>query len=175
MADSLILTGVKGISKHTGDELLLTRPKRGGDTHKLKEWWHGTNGTQYVDCSVFNVTALGDTFKLAIASTGGTSVRVEHDGELNFNFYSSRNVSRICLFSKDFEIIEHYVLPSISGGKVMTVKPANALAKPIPPKPVVKTVEEPVAIDEEVKTEATTAIPVVKLSKKSAKKKKADS
>ena len=32
MADSLVLTGVKDVKKHTGTEMLLTRPKRGGDT-----------------------------------------------------------------------------------------------------------------------------------------------
>ena len=39
MADSLVLTGVKDVKKHTGTEMLLTRPKRGGDTHSVKEWW----------------------------------------------------------------------------------------------------------------------------------------
>ena len=42
MADSLVLTGVKDVKKHTGTEMLLTRPKRGGDTHSLKEWWKGS-------------------------------------------------------------------------------------------------------------------------------------
>ena len=41
MADSLVLTGVKDVKKHTGDEMLLTRPKRGGDSHPIKEWWKG--------------------------------------------------------------------------------------------------------------------------------------
>ena len=36
MADSLVLTGVKDVKKHTGTEMLLTRPKRGGDTHSIK-------------------------------------------------------------------------------------------------------------------------------------------
>ena len=72
MADSLILTGVKNVSKHTGKELLLTRPKRGGDTHKVKEWWHATNGAQYVDCTIFDVTANGEILKLAVASSNGT-------------------------------------------------------------------------------------------------------
>ena len=30
------------------------------------------------------------------------------------------------------ELIEHYVFPSISGGKVMTVTPAGGAAKPVP-------------------------------------------
>tara|TARA_B100001059_G_scaffold200829_1_gene207843 strand:- start:171 stop:668 length:498 start_codon:yes stop_codon:yes gene_type:complete len=131
MADSLILNGVKEVKKHTGKELLLTRPKRGGDTHKIKEWWHGTNGVQYVDCTIFDVTAKGERMKLAVASTNGTFVRIDHDGELNFAFYASRNVTRAALFTQDLQLVEHYVLPSMSGGKVMTVKPHGAVTKPI--------------------------------------------
>ena len=131
MADSLILTGVKDVQKHTGKELLLTRPKRGGDTHKIKEWWHGTNGVQYVDCTIFDVTAKGEKMKLAVASTNGTFIRIDHDGELNFSFYSSRNVTRAALFTQELQLVEHYVLPTISGGKVMTVKPHGAAAKPV--------------------------------------------
>ena len=41
MADSLVLTGVKHVKKHTGDEMTLTRPKGGGDSHTIKEWWRG--------------------------------------------------------------------------------------------------------------------------------------
>ena len=131
MADSLILNGVKDVTKHTGKELLLTRPKRGGDTHKIKEWWHGTNGVQYVDCTIFDVTAKGEKMKLAVASTNGTFVRIDHDGELNFAFYASRNVTRAALFTQDLQLVEHYVLPTMSGGKVMTVKPHDAVTKPI--------------------------------------------
>jgi len=130
MADSLILNGVKDVTKHTGKELLLTRPKRGGDTHKIKEWWHGTNGVQYVDCTIFDVTAKGEKMKLAVASTNGTFVRIDHDGELNFAFYASRNVTRAALFTQDLQLVEHYVLPTMSGGKVMTVKPHDAATKP---------------------------------------------
>jgi hypothetical protein len=130
MADSLILNGVKDVQKHTGKELLLTRPKRGGDTHKIKEWWHGTNGVQYVDCTIFDVTTKSEKMKLAVASTNGSFVRIDHDGELNFSFYSSRNVTRAALFTQDLQLVEHYVLPSMSGGKVMTVKPHDAVTKP---------------------------------------------
>jgi len=148
MADSLILSGVKGVSKHTGKDLLLTRPKRGGDTHKIKEWWHGTNGVQYVDCTIFDVTAKGQNAKLAVASTNATSLRIDHDGELNFNFYGARSVSRAALFNQELKLIEHYVLPAMSKGKVMTVKPqgtedkpsfeVKAPVKPLTPKPVKK-------------------------------------
>lgn len=148
MADSLILSGVKGVSKHTGKELLLTRPKRGGDTHKIKEWWHGTNGAQYVDCTIFDVTADGKKAKLAVASTNGSFLRIDHDGKLNFNFFGARSVSRAALFNQELKLIEHYVLPAMSKGKVMTVKPhgseekpsfaVKAPEKPLAPKPVKK-------------------------------------
>lgn len=148
MADSLILSGVKGVSKHTGKDLLLTRPKRGGDTHKIKEWWHATNGVQYVDCTIFDVTANGQKAKLAVASTDTTSLRIDHDGELNFDFYGARSVSRVALFNQELKLIEHYVLPAMSKGKVMTVKPlgteekpsfeVKAPVRPLAPKPVKK-------------------------------------
>ena len=148
MADSLILSGVRGVSKHTGKDLLLTRPKRGGDTHKIKEWWHGTNGVQYVDCTIFDVTANGQKAKLAVASTNATSLRIDHDGKLNFDFYGARSVSRVALFNQELKLIEHYVLPAMSKGKVMTVKPhgtedkpsfeVKAPVKPLEPKPVKK-------------------------------------
>ena len=130
MADSLILTGVKDVKKHTGTEMLLTRPKRGGDTHAIKEWWNDRNGKQYVNCTVFNVTVGGDTVKLAIASNMSTNLRIDHDGSFGFNFYGINEVARAALFTTDYQIIEHYVFPRISGGKTMTVTPAGAASKP---------------------------------------------
>jgi hypothetical protein len=130
MADSLVLTGVKDVKKHTGTEMLLTRPKRGGDTHSLKEWWKAGAGKCYVSCTVFNVTVGGNTCKLAIDSNVGTNLRIDHDGAFNFMFYGFNEVSRGALFTDAFELIEHYVFPAISGGKVMTVIPAGAAAKP---------------------------------------------
>ena len=74
MADSLVLTGVKDVKKHTGTEMLLTRPKRGGDTHSLKEWWKSGVSTCYVNCTVFDVTTAAGTVKLALDSSAGTNV-----------------------------------------------------------------------------------------------------
>lgn len=173
MADSLVLTGVKNISKHTGKELLLTRPKRGGDTHKIKEWWHGNTGSQYVDCSIFNVTANGETYKLAVATGDRTYIRIDHDGNLNFAFYGSRGVSRAALFTGDLVLIEHYVLPAMSGGKVMTVKPQGASEKPKAPE--VK--KQAPVVSKKTKTPTTTKkspVPPVKLKKKSVKKTKTE-
>ncbi len=130
MADSLVLTGVKDIKKHTGTEMLLTRPKRGGDTHSLKEWWKVGPNKCYVMCTVFDVTAGGTTVKLALDTSNSTNVRIDHDGSFNFSFYGINEVSRAALFTDAFELIEHYVFPRISGGKIMTVTPPGAASKP---------------------------------------------
>jgi len=130
MADSLVLTGVKDVKKHTGTEMLLTRPKRGGDTHALKEWWKAGSSKCYVQCTVFDVTVGGDTCKLAIDSNMSTNLRIDHDGAFGFEFFGINEVRRAALFDASYGLIEHYVFPVISGGKVMTVTPAGAVAKP---------------------------------------------
>ena len=130
MADSLVLTGVKDVRKHTGTEMLLTRPKRGGDTHSLKEWWKGGAGKCYVQCTVFSVTVGGNSVKLAIDSNMSTNLRIDHDGAFNFTFYGSNEVKRAALFTDAYELIEHYVFPAASGGKIMTVTPAGGASRP---------------------------------------------
>jgi len=130
MADSLVLTGVKDVKKHTGTEMMLTRPKRGGDTHSLKEWWKTGAHKCYAECTVFNVTTGAGTVKLVIDSSSGTNLRIDHDGAFNFVFYGYNEVSRAALFTDAFELIEHYVFPRISGGKIMTVTPAGGASRP---------------------------------------------
>jgi len=131
MADSLVLKGVRDVTKHTGTEMLLTRPKRGGDTHLVKEWWKaGGVSTCYVSCTIFDVTAGSDTVKLVLDTNMSTDVRIDHDGAFEFTFIGVNEISRAALFTADMELIEHYVFPSISGGKVMTVIPATAAPKP---------------------------------------------
>ena len=133
MADSLVLTGVKDVKKHTGTEMLLTRPKRGGDTHSVKEWWKGGGvSTCYTECTIFDVTVGGDAVKLVLDTNMSTNVRIDHDGSFGFEFIGPNEIRRGALFTSDFQLIEHYVFPSISGGKVMTVTPAGAAAKPVP-------------------------------------------
>ena len=130
MADSLVLTGVKDVKKHTGTEMLLTRPKRGGDTHSVKEWWRNGVSTVYATCTIFDVTVGSDTVKLVLDTGVSTNVRIDHDGAFNFTFIRPNEIRRGALFTSDMELIEHYVFPAISGGKVMTVIPAGAAAKP---------------------------------------------
>ena len=131
MSDSLVLTGVKDIKKHTGTEMLRLNPKHGGDTFHLKRWWvEGGISTVYVDATVFDVTTGAGTVKLALATSMSTNVRIDHDGSFNFTFIGANELSRAALFTDTFELIEHYVLPSISGGKVMTVTPPGSASRP---------------------------------------------
>ena len=131
MADSLVLTGVKDVKKHTGTEMLLTRPKRGGDTHSVKEWWKGAGvSTCYAECTIFDVTVGGDSVKLVLDTSVSTNVRIDHDGAFNFAFYGPNELRRGALYTSDMELIEHYVFPAISGGKVMTVTPPGAATRP---------------------------------------------
>jgi hypothetical protein len=131
MADSLVLTGVKDVKKHTGTEMLLTRPKRGGDTHSVKEWWKaGGVSTCYAECTVFDVTVGGNVVKLVLDTSMSTNVRIDHDGAFNFSFIGPNEIRRGALFTSDFALIEHYVFPAISGGQVMTVTPAGGASRP---------------------------------------------
>jgi hypothetical protein len=139
MADSLVLTGVKDVKKHTGSEMLLTRPKRGGDTHSVKEWWKVGPNKCYVMCTVFNVTTATGTVKLVLDSNSSTNVRIDHDGSFNFTFYGANEIGRAALFTDAYELIEHYVFPAISGGKVMTVTPAGGASRPSAP-PIATTI-----------------------------------
>ena len=143
MADSLVLAGVKDVKKHTGTEMLLTRPKRGGDTHSIKEWWKpGSVSTCYVQCTVFDITTPAGTVKLALDTNMSTNVRIEHDGAFGFTFVVPNEVRRGALYTEDMQLIEHYVFPSISGGKVMTVTPAGAADRPsvVPPETTIGSV-----------------------------------
>ena len=137
MSDSLVLTGVKDVRKHTGTEMLRLNPKGGGDTFQLKRWWvEGGVSTVYEDATVFDVTTAAGTVKLALGTSMSTNVRIDHDGSFNFTFIGVNELSRAALYTDSFELIEHYVFPSISGGKVMTVTPAGAASRPsvTPPK-----------------------------------------
>jgi hypothetical protein len=135
MADSLVLKGVKDVRKHTGTEMVLTIPKRGGNTHQIKEWWRkGGSSTVYTGCTIFDVTVGGQTVKLVLA-TGGPNIedcdiRIDHDGSFRFSFYQINEIQRAALFTENMELIEHYIFPSISGGKTVIVTPADGADRP---------------------------------------------
>ena len=129
MADSLILKGVKDVRKHKGTDLLLRRPKGGGDQWKLKRWWiNGQVSTQYCSATVFDVGGM----KLALNTSANSVVRIDYDGT-DFAFYGVRDIDYAALYTDDFELIEYYVMPRLAGGQVMTVTPADGADRPTTP------------------------------------------
>ena len=130
MADSLVLTGSRQVTKHAGDEMQRHDAPRGGNTWQIPRWWAKGNGVVYTDCTVFKVSAGGSSTYLAVESSPSVNLRIDHDGSYGFTFSQFNEVSRAALFTNTWAIIEHYVFPSISGGKVMTVVPAGAAGKP---------------------------------------------
>jgi len=145
MADSLNLVGVRDVRKHAGTEMQLLIPRRGGQTHQVREWWRpkGVN-TTYCTCSIFRVTTAAGSVRLAL-STGkfeGSEIRIIHDGNFNFTFAGINEIDRAALYTDDMQIIEHYIFPSISGGQIATVTPPGSASRPSapPPAPTIGTV-----------------------------------
>ena len=131
MADSLVLSGVRQVTKHIGQEMTRLNWPRGGNTWKVKRWWvKGGVNTVDVECTVFEVKASGSTVYLAVASNTGTKLRIDHDGSFNFSFYGMNEVDRVALFDGSWQLIEHYVFPAISGGRIMTVVPPDGASRP---------------------------------------------
>ena len=131
MADSLVLKGVKDVRKHTGSEMLLMRPKRGGDVHQIKRWWTpGTKSTVYTACSLFKVTQAGAVVYLAIDTNEMSAIRVDLADNFQFKFFGIAQIERAALFDEQMNLIEHYLFPKISGGKVVTVTPPLGASRP---------------------------------------------
>ncbi len=111
----------------------LLIPRRGGHTHQVREWWRpkGVN-TTYATCSIFRVTTADGSVRLAL-NTGkfeGSEIRIMHDGSFNFTFSGINEIDRAALYTDDMQIIEHYIFPTISGGKIATVTPPGAADRP---------------------------------------------
>ena len=139
MADSLVLKGVKDVRKHTGTEMQLVNPRRGGNTHQIKQWWRNGVNTPYCACTLFRVTTSNGTVYLALetAKSERSTVKIRHDGDGNFTFSSISQLKRAALYTDTRELIEHYVFPSIAGGPIMTVTPPGAANRPSAPAPAV--------------------------------------
>jgi hypothetical protein len=140
MSDSLVLKGLKDVRKHTGSEMLLMNPKRGGNSYPVKKWWAmNAAQTTYVGCSVFKVSQAGDSVYLAIDTGEMTTIRIDSADSFVFNFYNIHQISRAALFTDSWELIEHYAFPKISGGKIMTITPPSGASRPDSSSPGVET------------------------------------
>ena len=144
MADSLVLKGVKDVRRHSGSEMQIVNPKRGGNTHQIKDWWRKSVSTTYTSSTMFKVTGTGGVCHLVLAtgSSERAQVRIDHDGAFGFTFSSISQIERAALYTETFELIEHYIFPSIAGGSIVTVKPAGSADRPsaAPPDTTINTV-----------------------------------
>ena len=120
MPDSLFLKGVKDVQNHTGSEMTLAIPSRGGDTHAIRRWYADGNPAAYVSCTVFDVDAGGTTIKLAIETGASTELQIEHDGAGNFDFPKHRSVRQAATFTETYDLLDSFVFPSVPGAKVKT-------------------------------------------------------
>jgi len=150
MADSLRLKGCKSISRHTGDEMLLRRPKRGGDIFKVPTWWNLKHTTQYVSAAIFKVTAtIGELALVIPVDPENTDIIIKHDGDGNFTFPSVNGVDRVAVMAADLgTFYVEYQFSKISGGPVLkrTVNALPAAAPAVaPPAPEPEPEPEPPA------------------------------
>ncbi len=130
MADSLVLEGIKTVKSHKGNDMLLTRPSRGGDLHSIKKWWSTGGAVIYTPCAVLQVSLGTKKVYLALEVNNASSIRVDHYGGFDFAFYGIKNIKRGALLDANYNVIEHYMFPSISSGKTMTITPPGAAVRP---------------------------------------------
>ena len=146
MADSLVLKGYRDVKKHAGSEMQIVSPPRGGQKYPVKKWWANKGTASYVPCAVFAVTYGVDTCYLALNVAEMSTLRVDHLDAFEFRFSIFTGAERAALFTDSWELIEHYLFPRISGGKVVTVTPPGAAAKPDGSAPVPDTTVDSVSI-----------------------------
>lgn len=122
MADSLTFKGGKSVTKHTGNEMMLVNPTRGGDTHQVKQWWGLKHKVLYVTAAIFKVQSAVGTLRLIIPTDRETTMLdIRHDGSGNFTFPKTRGVDRVAVFSEDMTTMyREYQFSRISGGATLT-------------------------------------------------------
>jgi hypothetical protein len=132
MADSLVFKGAKSVTKHSGTEMRLSRPKRGGDTHQVRQWWGLKNRTLYINAAVFIVSSTVGELRLVIpVDTETTELRIRHDGAGNFTFPYTRAVDRVAVYSGDkATFYKEYQFSKISGGSMVT-RTVNTYPTPV--------------------------------------------
>ena len=119
MTDSLTYKASKSITNHTGTELALLRPSRGGDTHQVKRWWT-VGKAVYIEAAIFSVATTVGELKLILAiDPETTEVDILHDGKGNFTFPKHRGIKKAAVMSADYlTLYTDYLFPSISYEKV---------------------------------------------------------
>ena len=128
MADSLRLKGARSVSNHTGSEMILRRPARGGDVFKVPTWWNLKHRVQYASAAVFKVSSTRGTLSLVIPiDPENTDITIKHDGAGSFTFPKVDGVDRVAVMSASMDTFyEEYQFAKISGGPVLK-RTVNAL------------------------------------------------
>ena len=128
MADSLRLKGAKHVIKHTGDEMKLRRPKRGGDVHQVPTWWALKKTVTYTGAAIFDVNStVGPLTLIVPVDAEGTDLGIKHNGDGTFTFTIKRGVDRVAVMSGDMKTFYvEYQFSKISGGPTLK-RTVNAL------------------------------------------------
>ena len=152
MADSLRLKGAKHVIKHTGDEMKLRRPKRGGDVHQVPTWWALKKTVTYTGAAIFDVaSSVGPLVLVVPVDVEGTDLSIKHNGDGTFMFPHKRGVDRVAVMSADMKTFYvEYQFSKISGGPTLkrtvnalpAAAPAQAPEPPAPPAPAEPTFAE---------------------------------
>ena len=131
MADSLVLKGTKHVINQTGDEMLLVRPKRGGDTHQVPRWWDLKKSVQYTAAAIINVSTDVGMLSLVVPVDAENSLlEVRSAGDGTFIFPQNRGINRVAVMSEDLSTFYvEYQFAKISGGPVLK-RTVNALPAP---------------------------------------------
>ena len=127
MADSLVLKGTKHVVDQTGNEMMLVRPKRGGDTHQVPRWWALKKSVQYTAAAIINVSSTAGALALVVPVGENSILEVRHNGDGTFLFPQNRGIDRVAVMSEDLKTFYvEYQFAKISGGPVLK-RTVNAL------------------------------------------------
>ena len=151
MADKLVYKGGHTVVDHTGTEMQLTLPKRGGSVHRFPRWWNKKGTIAYIEVAIFNVAlANGTAVRLVVPQTGpAMTLEIRHDGAGEFTFpkVNKGAIERVGVFAVDSnDLLVEYQFSKISGGSVLK---RSIKSLPIPAAPVTDAVVATVVETEE--------------------------
>ena len=138
MADKLVYKGGHTVVDHTGTEMQLTLPKRGGSVHRFPRWWNKKGTIAYIEVAIFDVALdNGTAVRLVVPQTGpAMTLEIRHDGAGEFTFpkVNKGAIERVGVFAVDSnDLLVEYQFSKISGGSVLK---RSIKSLPIPPAPV---------------------------------------
>ena len=122
MADSLYFTAPRSVTAHTGTNLQLMIPPRGGNTWQFPQWWDKKQTVQYIDCAIFKITdRSGADLRLVVPiDPANTELSILYQADDNFVFGYYRGVRRVAVVPIDAtDVLVEYQFPAISAGSIL--------------------------------------------------------